>query len=368
MKKIATSLLVIAFIVAVSCSSGDNNETNNSKSFDRTAMLTNWADNIIIPAYQNYSTKVNLLSDKAAAFTAAPDAVSLSEVRTAWLDAYVAYQYVGMFDIGKASDLFMKQTANTYPANVTGIQANIASGSYNLNSGSQFSSQGFPAIDYLINGVGSDTATITYYSNTNAATYLNALATQLKNTANTVTNDWTNGYRDTYVSNNGSSVTSSVNKTTNNFIENLEKDVRSAKLGIPAGLFSNGTTFPDKVEAYYKNDVSKALLLAGIKAEQDFFNGKAFNGSASGASLKTALDAVNAVRDGKNLSDIINDQFTVISTKNNELSNSFSQQVTTDNAKMIAAYNALQQNVVYFKLDMIQALSITIDYVDGDGD
>jgi len=35
---------------------------------------------------------------------------------------------------------------------------------------------------------------------------------------------------------------------------------------------------------------------------------------------------------------------------------------------MLAAYDALQQNVVYVKLDMMQALNITIDYVDGDGD
>jgi hypothetical protein len=35
---------------------------------------------------------------------------------------------------------------------------------------------------------------------------------------------------------------------------------------------------------------------------------------------------------------------------------------------MILAYDALQQNVVYFKLDMMQALNITVDYIDSDGD
>ncbi|MHA3789501.1 imelysin family protein [Flavobacterium hauense] len=365
MKKIF-GLIVITLLVS-GCSSSDNSDTNKN-AYNRDEMLANWADNIIIPSYQNYTAKVILLSDKAAAFTAAPDAVILDELRTAWLDAYVAYQYVAMYDLGKASDMFLKQTANTYPANVTGIHANIALGTYNLNSAAQFSSQGFPAIDYLINGIGNDTETIAYYSNTNAAAFLNAITVQLKNTAQTVTNDWTNGYRDTYVNNNDGSVTSSVNKTANNFIENLEKDVRSGKIGIPAGLFSNGTTFPDKVEAYYKNDVSKILLNASIKAEQDFFNGKALNGNTTGASLKSALDAVKAVRDGQNLSDIINNQFATINTKNNELNNSFSHQIINDNAKMVTAYNTLQQNVIYIKLDMMQALNVTIDYVDGDGD
>ena len=35
---------------------------------------------------------------------------------------------------------------------------------------------------------------------------------------------------------------------------------------------------------------------------------------------------------------------------------------------MLAAYDAIQQNVVYLKLDMMQALNITVDYVDSDGD
>ena len=35
---------------------------------------------------------------------------------------------------------------------------------------------------------------------------------------------------------------------------------------------------------------------------------------------------------------------------------------------MIAAYDALQQNVIYTKVDMMQALNVTIDYVDSDGD
>jgi hypothetical protein len=35
---------------------------------------------------------------------------------------------------------------------------------------------------------------------------------------------------------------------------------------------------------------------------------------------------------------------------------------------MILAYDALQQNVIYTKLDMMQALNITIDYIDSDGE
>jgi hypothetical protein len=363
MKKVLIAICIIA--LAAGCSSSDTNENNNNgNGYNRTEMLTNWADNIIIPAYQDYTAKVTILSDKASTFTQAPTTVALSELRTAWLDAYIAYQSVALYDFGKAADLYLKQSANTFPTNTEGIEANITSGTYNLNTQVQFSKQGFPGIDYLINGVGSDAETVAYFGNANAAAYLVAIANQLKTIAQQVTADWTGNYRDTYVANNGTSVTSSVNKTTNNFIKNLEKDIRSGKLGIPAGLFSNGVTYADKVEAFYKNDVSKTLLNVAIKAEQDFFNGKAFSGNATGASLKSALDAVNTT----NLSTTINNQFDAVYAANNALSDSFSDQVTTDNTKMITAYNTLQQGIVYIKLDMMQALNITIDYVDGDGD
>ena len=68
------------------------------------------------------------------------------------------------------------------------------------------------------------------------------------------------------------------------------------------------------------------------------------------------------------MSTIINNQFNTVLEVNATLNNSFSTQVTSDNAKMILANDALQQNVIYTKLDMMQALNITIDYVDSDGD
>jgi len=366
MKKIIIAFCIFAF--AVGCSSSDNNETETTKGYDRTAILTNWADNLIIPAYENYQAKVTTLANAAHSFTISPDETALASLRAAWMDAYIAYQYISIYDFGKAADLYLKQSANTYPTDVAGIEANITAGTYDLNLQAQFSKKGFPAIDYLINGQGTDNETIAYFSGTNAATYLNAIASQLKTIAATVTSDWKTNYRAQYLANNGTSVTSSVNKTTNNFIKNLEKDIRTAKLGIPAGLFSNGTTYPDKVEAYYKNNISKMLLNTAIQAEVDFFNGKSFNSAATGASLKSALDGVNAIREGKNLSDVINTQFTTVVTTNNDLSDSFSQQITNNNSKMVTSYNTLQQNIIYLKVDMMQALNMTIDYVDGDGD
>lgn len=359
-------------VTTVACSSGDNNNSSDNK-FDRNTLLTNWSDNIIIPSYENYLTKMISLQTATIAFINAPSEDKLIVVRSAWLEAYKAYQKVAIFNFGKAADISLNQISNTYPTDKAGIEANIISGTYNLNLQAQYDKQGFPGLDYLLNGLGAnDAAIVSFYTTsanaTNYKNYLTAVVVKLKANIDAIITDWKSGYRDTYVKNSGTSVTSAVSFTTNNFVKNLEKDIRTCKIGIPVGKYSNGIKYPEKVEALFKNDVSKELLNVAIKASKDFFNGKHFNSATTGASLKSYLDYVNAVRDEKKLSDIINTQYTTVFIVNDELGDSFSEQVTNDNSKMLNSFNALHQNVIYTKLDMMQALNITIDYVDSDGD
>jgi hypothetical protein len=371
MKKILLFISFVAIIVA--CSSNSDNNNSNQNNFDTTAILTNWADNIIIPSYQNFKTKLQIVVTNSNTFTATPTEGNLQALRSSWIDAYKAYQYIAMYNFGKAEELNLNATSNTYPTNAAGIELNITNGGYNLTLLSQFDKQGFPALDYLINGLGAnDAAILTFYTSNakanNYKQYLTDVVSRLNTNTEAVVSDWNSGYRNSYIANNGTSVSSSVNKTTNLFVKNLEKDIRSGKIGIPAGIFSNGVKFTEKVEGYYNNTISKELLNAAVKANQDFFNGKHFNSTTTGASLKSYLDFLNATKNNQKLSDLINNQYTTINSVNNTLNNSFSQQINTDNSKMISAYDAIQQNVIYIKLDMMQALKITIDYVDGDGD
>lgn len=371
MKKTLLLFVTICFVIA--CSSGDNNTDGNGDNFDRTAMLTNWADNIIIPSYTAYQTKVQLLVTDVATFNASPSEANLQLVRNSWTEAYKAYQKVSLFYFGKAMDIHLNDKTNTYPTDAVTINTNISSGTYDLDLLSQYSKQGLPALDYLINGLGTTDANIVtfYTTNTNATKYkkyLTDLAAKLKSNIDLVVTDWNSSYKATYIASNGNSVSSSVNITTNLFVKNLEKDIRSGKIGIPAGVFSSGTLFPEKIEGFYSKTISKELLAVALQAEQDFFNGKHFNSTTTGPSLQSYLDYLNVVRSGQNLSTIINNQFTTIATVNANLGTDFATQITTDNSKMIASYEALQQNVIYIKLDMMQALNITLDYVDSDGD
>lgn len=363
-------LLALALLgVFYACSSEDSSSSSGDN-YDRSALLANWADNIIIPSYTNFQAKVNALETSVTTFNTSVNQTNLDDVRTKWEDAYKAFQYVGFYTIGKAEEIAFLEKTNVYPINETDIDANISSGTYNLSLISQYDSQGFPALDYMLFGIGADdTAILNLYStNSNYSQYLEDLVAAIKSNTDAIVTSWNGNYRNTFVNNNGNAASSSVNLMVNNFVFYYEKHLRAGKVGIPAGIYSNGTTYPDKVEASHRADFSRTLLQEGTKAVKDFFNGKHFNGTTEGASLKSYLEFLNAVRSGQSLATVINNQFSTIETSNATLNANFKNQIASDNTVMVNAFDALQQQVVYFKLDMMQALNITIDYVDADGD
>lgn len=369
--KLSVLFIIIALSI-VACSSDSDSPQEENDTFDRSTMLANWADNIIIPAYANFNSKVVDMENSTTVFTANPSVENLQTLRAAWKDAYVSFQNVSMFEIAKAEELRFRNRLNVYPTDFVEIESFIANGNYDFALPSTIDKQGFPAIDYMINGLAeTDMEILAFYtSNTNSEgyrTYLQTLTETISALSNEVLTSWTGGYRDTFVANTSSSASGAVDKLTNDYIFYFEKALRAGKVGIPAGVFSNGT-LPQNVEAYFKKDISKELLLQAIDASHNFFNGKSFNGNTNGPSFKTYLDYLNTIKNGENLSTLINNQFTVAKNKANEMNANLALQVETDNSKMIATYEELQRIVVLMKVDMVQALDVTIDYVDADGD
>lgn len=371
LKKIAL-FFGLALIVACS-SSDDSSQGGATDNFDRSTLLTNLADNIIIPSYQDFAPKLTTLKGSIESFVATPNQSTLDATRKNWLTAYSAWQRLEMYNIGKAEALNQYYYyMNIYPVTVADIETGVSTGSYDLNAPSYHDAQGFPALDYLLYGVATDDAGIISKFSTDANAqgykdYLMDVIHQMDNLTQQVITDWTTIYRDQFVNSSQNTATSSLNKFVNDFIFYYEKGLRANKIGIPAGVFST-TPLPDKVEAYYNQEVSKALSLEALDAVQDVFNGKSFNGTATGPSFKTYLDYLNTNKEGQKLSSLINNQFDLARTEIEGLNSNFSTQITSDNSKMTDAYDALQRAVVYLKVDMVQAFNISVDYVDADGD
>ncbi len=366
--------LVLFFTMSIflsACSSSDDSGETGSDSFDRKAMLENLADNIIIPSYQNFSSDITVLKDATSNFVSTTNEDNLLTLREAWSEAYISWQNVSMFAIGKAEELDAREFMNLYPVNVSNIDKNIDDGDVDLTAPSKQDEQGFGALDYVINGLGTNTEIVAVYTNAESGSlyksYLTALVDRMDTITKEIVSDWTNGYRDTFVNNSGSSATSSVDKIVNDFILHYEKYLRSGKIGIPAGVFAT-ETFDNKVEAFYKGDLSKLLFNANLTAMQDFFNGKHFGSNTQGESFRTYLNFLNTIKEGEDLTAIINNQFNQSRTTASNLNDNFSTQVKTNNDLMLNTYDELQKNVVHLKVDMLQAFSVTIDFRDTDGD
>ncbi|MEP2275258.1 MAG: imelysin family protein [Reichenbachiella sp.] len=368
MKLLRVFLVLSVFLF--SCDSGSDESSDDN--FDRAAMLTNWADHIIIPAYQNYKKELVDLKSVTLTFTNEVNESNLVALRDQWKTAYLSWQWVAMFEIGQAETVSLQSYTNLFPTSPTDIEENITAGNYNLELPSRRNQQGFPAIDYLINGVGtSDAAIVSIFSDPNTGegyrVYLSDLVERLNALTAEVVADWENGYRDTFVNNDASSATGAVNKVANDYIFYFEKNLRANKIGIPAGVFS-GTPDSKDVEAYFGADFSKSLYEEALVASQAFFNGQHYGSTTTGEGFSSYLDYMNSINEGEDLVKLINDQFVIIESTGSSLSDNLAEQVETDNSLMLQTYDELQKNVIYFKVDMLQALNIKVDYVDADGD
>ena len=363
-------LSIVFLLVLINACSYDRTDDPISlvDNFDRGSMLTNLSDNIIIPSYEDFAAKMTSMKNAGQTFTASPDQNSLEQFRASWLDAYKSWQRVEMFNIGKAEELQYSYYMNVYPLTVSDVENNIVNGGYDLNSVNNQDAQGFPALDYLLYGIAdNDSDLLAMYSNgpdaTKYSNYINAILNQMNSLTQEVLSHWKSSYRATFIDSRSNTATSSLNKLVNDFIFYYEKGLRANKIGIPAGIFSS-SPLPNKVEAFYRKDISKELVLDALQAVEDFYNGKHFNSNTTGESFKSYLIYL----DRNDIYVSTRDQFNAARLEINNLSNNLSEQVITDNSKMTRAYDELQKAVVLLKVDMLQAFSINIDYVDADGD
>jgi len=375
MKEIKYTLIALFSIFLIISCSGDSDEDQDTvPEFDRSTILKNYVENIIIPRYGDFKLALDELEIAVDDFTQAPTQGTYQKLHDEWLESYKKWQHIEMFNIGKAEELMYLQKMNAYPADNSRIEANVSSSKTDLTSPNDFTSQGFPAIDYMIHGVATDIVSVSsiYANNSKYGDYLKVLVDVMIQNTGDIIQDWSST-KDSFIQSSGNSNTSSLNMVTNDFVYYFEKGLRANKIGIPAGRYSGGDALPSKVEAYYSSknsfqDVSKILAMEAVVASENFFTGKSSTG-AMGASLKTYLDYIHASDVNKeNLSPLIISNFQEAKQAVNQLDANFINQINNDQLKMMNAFNKLQAIVVNLKTNMLSLLSIQVDYTDADGD
>jgi hypothetical protein len=366
--------LIFSFIFLFSCSE-DNSTPASSDNYDRKELLSNLVNNIIIPAHQNFNNELQLFESTVNSFNDDRSISNLEMIQDQFIVAYRAWQYIEMFNIGYAEEIYYASKMNIYPANTTRILENINSDNVDLDGNSnQFSAQGFPAIDYLLFGVAENNIQILdIYSidNNSTFTYLNLLVSKMIENTDAVIDYWETN-RQEFINSTGNTSSSSLNMLANDFVYYYEKGLRANKIGIPAGVWSG--EIPQNVEAYYKSDISKILAIEGLQACINFFKGIHFGESQiNGEGLYDYLAYLDDTNYSDSsmfigLQDDILDSFDNSMIKLEQLNNNFALQIETDNIKMLEAYDSIQQGVVRLKTNMLSILGISVDYYDADGD
>lgn len=352
-----TLILISSLTLLASCDKGGTPEE-----FDRSAMLTNMADNVIVPELNGLGTDLEALDNSADAFVAAPNASNLNDLKADYIAAYYSFQHCKMYDFGPMMDYAVKSAMNTYPTDTIQIQSNISSGSYNLGTIENVDAIGFPAIDFLLY-YQSESQVINSFDTApdaaNRRTYLTDITSKMKTEFDLVISGWSN-YKADFIANDGNDAASSTSSLFNEFLKDIEL-AKNAKIGIPAGQQTGGQTLPSYVEGYYSGQ-SINLAIESIKGLK-----KAFSGDI-GLGFDDYVVDVQGMDGTGSLAHNIQTQFNVVSDALAAIGSPLSEKVDTNPTAVNTAYLELKKLVTYCKTDMSSTLGLLVTFQDNDGD
>ncbi len=374
-KSLLSIIFCLSFFCLIfnSCKKNKDEESDPESTFDKSGMLTNIGQNIIIPQYENLKLSIDSLQIVCADFISNPTPTTLTIFQSKFADSYKTYQWVSTFEFGPAEIDILRANFNTFPCDTNDINNNIATGLYDLSTVSNIDAKGFPALDFLLYGSNqNNNYTLSLYTTaanaTNAKNYLTDLVNELKNKITTVYNAWIpsgGDYLNTFKTNTGSDVGGSIGMLVNQLNFDFEI-LKNARIGIPLGKRTLGIPLPDKVEAYYSQQ-SIALVLEHIQNIENIYLGRSKQ-NIDGLGLDDYLNHVNARYGSGTLDDAIKTRLTSAKTKLSVIPGPLSQAVLNNATIVDQAYAELQQLLILLKVDMPSSLGVLITYQDNDGD
>lgn len=359
---ITVAILLMASVAFYACKK--DKPTDQSDNFDRKAMLQNYADNLIKPAFADLQTQTNALKVAVDAFVTSPDEAKLNTLKTTFDNAYTSFMYANVYNFGPAGEEGIRkglvEEIGTWPVNIQNIEKNISANDVTLG-GTERDNRGLNAVDYLVHNF-----TLADYTLTpNRKLYLQAVVNKIKSQVDAVNTEWNGTYYNAFINNTGTDVGSSTAQLYNEFIRGYES-IKNMKLGLPLGKRTLQPQIePLKVEALYSKKSLKYLKL-NITAINNVWYGKNKSG-VEGIGFKAYL---NSVTGGPDLVLKTEAQIKIINDLANgiSLSTSLQDQITTNFTALNNLHNELQKHFRNYKSDMSSLLGIAITFNSGDGD
>lgn len=363
--------IVILFFSLIAC---DKSDDNNSDTFNRSELLQNAADEIIIPSFNSLKTASADLKLKVNAFINNPTLNSLTEMQEAWLVTAEASQLVTTFNFGPAETSTGNLTIDiaTFPVNAIQINNFIDQMSdENFNPLNNFArdTRGIYSVEYLIFDKNQDQNTIldrfTGANSDNFKAYLEIITEDIDNKINQVVDAWSS-YRQTFIDNDGTSAGSSMSIYYNQFLIGFE-NIKNFKLGVPLGLRAGQMgTEPELVEAYYSGN-SVNLIKKNFEQIVKVYFGTTGN-NIDGVGFD---DYLKEIEGGDVLLSETIAQLEYINSSLSLFSNSptLDQQIITNNtAQAENVHFEMSKWTRFVKSDLSSLLGISITFSSGDGD
>ncbi|OOQ61756.1 imelysin family protein [Mucilaginibacter pedocola] len=353
----ATVLAVATFVIACSKGGGGGTpEPTNPTGFDKTAMLTNYADALIIPAYTNLQTQATALETSVNTFLATPNATTQAALKTVFKDTYLRFEDVSVDQFGPAETALFNNFVNTFPTDSAVIEGNILRGTYDLSANASISQQGLPALDYLLFNPHAVTD-FTGTTATNRKKYVQDIVSAMKTRVSTVLNGWKNTYRATFIANTRSDSGSPIAFLINQFAFEMDQ-LKGPRIGWPFGKQSGGTQYPNNTEGF-NTGISVALATENLTALKNMYNG--------GGSGKGMSDYVVSLSKQTLNSDVMA-QFDKALSALRAVPDPYTTSMTTKKPEIEAAYREIQILLTLIKTDVASATGVRITYQDTDGD
>lgn len=377
MKKLLLLCLFPALLLlAAACN--DDQSTSGGVDFDERAMLENYGNNLIFPAYADFQQRTESLQATINTFTENPTASTLAAAQQAVKESWLHWQDVSVWEFGPAEQLGLRKNINTFPISVPKIANALSSGTWDMNGLYSNEIRGFGALDYLLFSPEGDNSHILarYTGNENAATwkqFLKDVTTHLHVQATAVHTQWSpdgGNYLGTFITNTGNSRSSSLGLLVNQLNQGFEY-IKTFKLGLPLGkvLTTNGQPIPEAVEAYHSG-YSLELMQRNLKAVENTFRGTYASGDGPG--LEEYLNAHHAAGNtgGEDVAAKIDAQFVKIYEAVNAIPAPLREAVTNnaEGSPASVAMKEMQNLVPLTKSRLSSILSVEITYVDNDGD
>ncbi|MFY0675045.1 MAG: imelysin family protein [Bacteroidia bacterium] len=353
-------ILLMVTIGICSCGSDNTPEENN---FDRKAMLTSVADNLIIPNFEQLNTSVVALSNQVDLLTQNPNIEQLKATQKAWKQAAIDQQHCSAFGFGPGNLLLgpYAEVLGVFPVNESKVEANILNPDFDLTNSFDKDVRGFYAVEYLLFGNETDSALLASITQ-ERIDYLQLITNELKTTFTEVVNEWKNSYRGEFINNDGTSAGSSITLYYNSFLKDYE-NLKNYKVELPAGLTA-GQSGPDSnlVEARYSG-ISRELIFEHFANARNIWAGETRNGEA----IIGFDDYLETVIGGPELITQTREAFAKIDAAIEALPKGrISNYVSGE--EMINLRDQLQNNTANIKSSMVSLLGLTITYNSGDGD